>query len=262
MVGVVMPLSPRTLRPANTFTPRSISGLALWLDATKTASVLNSISPDAAATNGQTVRRWMDQSGLARHANQASGTSQPTYMLPTALDFDGTNDTLEIAKDISRNKGYVGIFVVFTADVVTSSTRWLVAMTTALGNVRTGVSIGTTGQVNLTARRLDGGSVTTVSGSSLSAATKYVISVQANYTGRLGSIRVNGSVVGSDSAFLDGGNTSDTDSYFADIGSLAGGQAFDGKMSEVLIYNGTALSASQVSSVERWLGTKHSVVVA
>ena len=28
-----MPLSPRTLRPANTFTPRSISGLALWLDA-------------------------------------------------------------------------------------------------------------------------------------------------------------------------------------------------------------------------------------
>lgn len=258
-----MSMSPRLLRPRATgFDPRSVSGLAMWLDAKKTASVLNSISPDTAATNGQTVRRWMDQSGTSTHANQASGTSQPTYTLPTALDFDGTNDTVEIAKDISRNKGYVGIFVVFTADVVTSSTRWLVAMTTSLGNVRTGVSIGTTGQVNLTGRRLDSGSATTVPGSNLSTATKYVISAQANYVGRSGSIRVNGSVVGSDSAFLDGGSTSDTDSYFADIGSLAGGQTFDGAISEVLIYNGTALSASQVSSVERWLGTKHSVVVA
>lgn len=258
-----MSMSPRLLRPRATgFDPKSISGLAMWLDAKKTTSVLNSISPDTAATDGQTVRRWMDQSGLASHANQASGTSQPTYTLPTALNFDGTNDTLEIAKNISRNKGYVGIFVVFTADVVTSSTRWLVAMTTAIGNVRTGVSIGTTGQVNLTARRLDSGSATTVSGASLSAATKYVISVQANYAGQSASLRLNGSVVGSSSSFFDGGSTSDTDSFFADVGSLAGNQAFDGKISEVLIYNGTALSASQVSSVERWLGTKHSVVVA
>jgi hypothetical protein len=234
----------------------------MWLDATKTTSVLNSISPDTAATNGQTVRRWMDQSGLANHANQASGTAQPTCTLPTALEFDGTNDTLEIPKNISRNRGYIGIFVVFTADVVTSSTRWLVHMSTLPGNVRTGLSLSSTGQISLSCRRVDGGTIAGITGSTLSAATKYVVSAHANYAGRLASIRVNGAVVGSDSAFLDGGSTSDTDSYFADIGSLAGSQAFDGKISEVMIYNGTALSASQVSVVEKWLGTKHGVVVA
>ena len=258
-----MPMSPRLLRPRQTgFNPKSISGLSLWLDARKSASVLNSISPDTAATNGQTVRRWLDQSGTAGHANQASGTAQPTYTLPTALDFDGTNDTLEIAKDISRNRGYVGIFVVFTADNVTSSTRWLVHMSTLPGNVRTGLSLSPTGQISLSCRRVDGGTFAGIAGSTLSAATKYVVSAHANYAGRLASIRVNGAVVGSDSAFLDGGNTSDTDSYFADIGSLGGSQLFDGKISEVLIYNGAALSVSQVSSVERWLGTRHSVVVA
>jgi hypothetical protein len=258
-----MSMSPRLLRPRATgFNPKSISGLALWLDAKKSTSVLNSVSPDTAATSGQTVRRWLDQSGNASHANQASGTAQPIYTASTAVDFDGTNDTLEIDKGISRNRGYVGICVVFTADVVTSSSRWLVAMTTAAGNIRTGLSLSSSGQISLSCRRVDGGTFGGITGSALSAATKYVVTAQANYAGRLASIRVNGSVVGSDSAFLDGGSTSDTDSYFADIGSLAGSQVFDGTMAEVLIFNGSALSSSQVSAVEKWLGTKHSVVVA
>jgi len=258
-----MPMSPRLLRPRATgFNPRSISGLGLWLDATKTTSVLNSISPDTAATNGQTVRRWMDQSGTAGHANQASGTAQPTYSVPDALDFDGTNDTLEIPKNISRNRGCITIFIVFKADVVTSSNRWPVAMTTSLGNIRTGISLSTAGQVSLSCRRVDGGSFASVSGSTLSAATKYVVVAQANYAGQSAFIRVDGSIVGTTNPFLDGGNTSDTDSFSAHIGSLAESQVFDGTVFEVLIYNGTALSASQVSVVEKWLGTKHSVAVA
>jgi hypothetical protein len=96
----------------------------------------------------------------------------------------------------------------------------------------------------------------------LSAATKYVVVAQANYAGQSAFIRVDGSIVGTTNPFLDGGNTSDTDSFFAHIGSLAGSQFFDGTISEVLIYNGAALSASQVSVVEKWLGTKHSVAVA
>jgi hypothetical protein len=204
----------------------------------------------------------MDQSGLAGHANQASGTAQPTYSVPDALDFDGTNDTLEIPKNISRNRGYIGIFVVFTADVVTSSSRWLVAMTTAAGNVRTGLSLSPAGQISLSCRRVDGGTFAGITGSTLSTATKYVISAHANYTGQSASVGVNGFSVGSTSSFLDGGNTSDTDSLFAHIGSLAESQVFDGTIAEVLIYNGTALSASQVSVVEKWLGTKHGVSVA
>ncbi len=258
-----MAMSPRLLRPRATgFNPKSIGGLAMWLDAKKQASVLNSISPDTFATNGQTVRRWLDQSGNSSHANQASGTAQPTYTASTAVDFDGTNDTLEIGKGISRNRGYIGIFVVFTADAVTTSNRWLVAMTTAAGNIRTGLSFSPTGQISLSCRRVDGGTFAGITGSTLSAATKYVVTAQANYAGQSAGIRANGSIVGSSSSFLDGGSTSDTDSYFADIGSLAGSQFFDGTIAEVLIFNGSALSSSQVSAVEKWLGTRHGVSVA
>jgi hypothetical protein len=84
------------------FTPATISGLQLWLDASDSATVLNSISPDTPATNGQTVRRWLDKSGNGFHANQATGANQP--LLDTSaqnskggLSFDGTNDVISAA---------------------------------------------------------------------------------------------------------------------------------------------------------------------
>jgi hypothetical protein len=95
-----MPLSPRTLRPANNFTPRSVAGLALWLDASDASTLFQ----DAAATTPATatsdpVGAWLDKSGNARHLTQATSASRPTF-LPTgisskpALNFDGTDDNI------------------------------------------------------------------------------------------------------------------------------------------------------------------------
>ena len=74
-----MGLSPRTLRPANNFTPRSITGLALWLDASDASTLFQ----DAAATTPATatsdpVGAWLDKSGNARHATQSVSASRPT----------------------------------------------------------------------------------------------------------------------------------------------------------------------------------------
>lgn len=81
------------------FTTISIAGLRLWLDASDSATVLNSIGPDVPATNGQTIRRWNDKSGNGYHANQATGANQP--LLETGvqnsrpgISFDGSNDHL------------------------------------------------------------------------------------------------------------------------------------------------------------------------
>jgi len=74
----------------------------LWLDGNDAATILNSVAPDVAATDGQTIRRWVDKSGNARHAEQATGVSQPLVNYdnlnsrPT-VDFDGTNDFLVTA---------------------------------------------------------------------------------------------------------------------------------------------------------------------
>jgi len=91
-----MAQSPRTLRPASNFTPRSISGLALWLDASDAATLFQ----DAAATTPATatdnpVGAWLDKSGNGRHATQSTTTAgYRPYFRPASVDFNGKNTLL------------------------------------------------------------------------------------------------------------------------------------------------------------------------
>ena len=87
-----MPMSPRLLRPRQTgFTPRSISGLALWLDAADSSTI----------TIGAGVSIWADKSGNGRNATQGVGGKQPirngTINNRSVITFQGTDDTMSIA---------------------------------------------------------------------------------------------------------------------------------------------------------------------
>ena len=74
-----MGISPRTLRPSSTFTPRSISGLALWLDASDSSTLFqNSDGTVPATASSDPVGYWADKSGNGRHAVQATAGSRPT----------------------------------------------------------------------------------------------------------------------------------------------------------------------------------------
>lgn len=79
-----------TWTPAPTFQPGSISGLALWLD----ASDLTTITESSGA-----VSQWNDKSGNARHVSQGTAAQQPTTGSSTlnglnVISFDGSNDNL------------------------------------------------------------------------------------------------------------------------------------------------------------------------
>jgi hypothetical protein len=88
--------SPLAMRVRGLFSPASLPGLAAWYDASDPATVLTTVSPDVPATDGQTVRRWVDKSGNARHMDQANLTLQPVFTnAATGLTFDGSNDFLE-----------------------------------------------------------------------------------------------------------------------------------------------------------------------
>jgi hypothetical protein len=71
--------SPLAMRVRGLFSPASLPGLAAWYDASDAATVLTTVSPDVPATDGQTVRRWLDKSGNARHLEQAVLANQPTF---------------------------------------------------------------------------------------------------------------------------------------------------------------------------------------
>jgi large repetitive protein len=80
-----MAMSPRLLRPKATgFNPKSISGLALWLDATDSTTTIAD----------QGISTWNDKSGLGRNFAQTTGNNQPTVSTLNgrrALAFNGTS---------------------------------------------------------------------------------------------------------------------------------------------------------------------------
>lgn len=88
-----MAMNPRLLRPkvGGPFTPKSVSGLALWLDASDSGTLgPTSAGPGTVSNNGP-VKYWGDKSGNNRHATQTGADSAaPTYLQSSnALSFDG-----------------------------------------------------------------------------------------------------------------------------------------------------------------------------
>ena len=91
-------MSPRLLRPlASGFNPKSISGLALWLDASAPGSLFQDTSAATAATaNPNPVGYWKDLSGNGKNATQGTANNRPIISPAfrngrTVLRFDGIN---------------------------------------------------------------------------------------------------------------------------------------------------------------------------
>lgn len=265
------PMSPRLLRPrqAGGFDPRTMTGLQLWFDFADRSTVLNSISPDTPATDGQAVRRWLDKSGFARHANQTTGANQPIAGA-TGMTFDGSNDELDIAGavGVARNISYVAMFAAYSWLTNPTSNKLIFSATNSnTVQTRVGISGGAvSGRFATGGRRLDADALQSVSSSaSISTSVRVVHSGILTYSSALAENRINGAIDGSSSSFQTSGNTSDTDSVGVRIAGIAGSSAFAPNISlcELLVYTpSTPLTAQQVSTIERYLGRKWGVTVA
>jgi hypothetical protein len=92
------------------FIPRDISGCTLWLEGDKITGV----------ADGGAISSWIDSSGFANHAVQATGAKQPTLKtdwfngLP-AVRFDGTDDTLVTAAALWTGAQTRFLFAVYSA---------------------------------------------------------------------------------------------------------------------------------------------------
>lgn len=85
-----MAMNPKLLRPkvSGGFDPKTITGLALWFDASKSSSI---------TLNGSNVSSWADLSGNGRNATQATAANQPSY---STAALNGKN--VVVAQDSSR----------------------------------------------------------------------------------------------------------------------------------------------------------------
>ncbi len=260
-----MTMSPRLLRPRDTFSPRSISGLALWLDASDSGStyttdagpVVAAASPldiagcalwldgaDSSAASmtldGTAVSTWKDKSGNGRDFT-ASGSARPTLTASglngkSVLTFDGddqlTNPTNVIGLSsvtlfsvFFRSSGTYG--GVITSGSTDSSPALLVENTTA--------AVRGVGQVSQSAGGYTGPAV--VSGRVESGSTSFFTD---------GLLRDSDASSGS---FLAGTSTA--------IGTyrLTAANYLNGYIAEIIAYP-TALTTAQRASVEAYLAQR------
>jgi len=117
------PMSPRLLRPraSGGFSPKTIAGLQLWLDAADASSV---------TTVSGAASQWNDKSGNGRHATQTTANNRPAYDGviggKAALTFDGANDAMATGLGSASLTGYATFFCVCRpnfADVTAANVR-------------------------------------------------------------------------------------------------------------------------------------------
>jgi hypothetical protein len=104
------------------WTPANLTSTACWLD----AADINTIT-----LNVTTVSQWNDKSGNGRHATQAIGSNQPTYISSGMnslglIDWDGSNDSMTISE------GTTPLHTLLSADN-TYSMAWVVKPDTISG---------------------------------------------------------------------------------------------------------------------------------
>ena len=95
------------------FTPASISGLQLWLDASDASTLFtDSAGTTAATADGDPIGCWKDKSGNNKNATQTDGTRKP--LLKTSIQngrsvcrFDSVNDAFSLVSITQQTPSYV-----------------------------------------------------------------------------------------------------------------------------------------------------------
>lgn len=234
-----MAMSPKLLRPrASGFNPKSIQGLAVWLDANDASTI---------TLNGTTVSEWRDKSGNLRNYSQSTAANQPgtgtvngrtsvraaagSRVQLTAASFSLSAYTAfaVVVPDFSSNPAGFATFTGIMAIGTGSSGMMMLA------RVGTPTRWGTFASSSVS------------SNTQLVTGTRYVLCMQDANNNAISFFR-NGAADGTST----GNSAGQTINH---LFGLLDGQEFGGDICEVLVYS-SVLAASARSQVERYLAGK------
>jgi len=224
-------------------------------------NVLNSVSPDVPATDGQSVRNWVDVVNGYQYG-QTAGVLQPIFDTDTPrLNFDGSNDQLTTPnndlRDFSRNVNNAQVYAI----VRDTNRAGGAAAHPIVGSYATSTqAVFSILQTNASGWACWGRRVVGETFKSAAAASSdgwHVIGGEHLYSDGTLNLRVDGSQAAT---------TSFTASGASDSTSLAATRiGADGLVTPVIFFPGdiagvvftrgsTALTATQRSQIERYLG--------
>lgn len=272
-----MPMNNKLMRPRATgFDPRSIAGLALWLDAGDASTV---------TLNGSNVSQWRDKSGsgLSPNATQSVAISQPAFTTSAingrpAIDF-ATARSLTFASSTAsfnylHNATGGAVFVVIRPGASADPNAYgpfLDNTRDASANTGIGlvfddrVSVSRNNAMIAVANRGVAGQQTAavVANNFFATANAYcVLSVQCDCGNATAASRLRLWTNGVPSSATNAAtNTAATGNASADLVIGNYGANTQAAISEMLFYQGV-LTAGQRSAIERYLGKKYAITVA
>jgi len=262
-----MSMSPRLLRPANTFSPRSISGLALWLDASDSSTLFqNSDGTTPATASSDPVGYWADRSGNGRHVTQSVSGSRPTISATkqngrNALAFNGSSQSLSIASYNAEN-GLPGLTRYVVASMSSAGPTLLTRVYNGGGD---SIVSTVSGELRFFAGASAYSAVTSTNYGLLTSGTNIIGSV---YDGTAGSVAAgikpyyNGAAIppASTTGTLPATLPAGTPGFW--IGSNIGVNSFwPGRIIEYISYS-RALGNADRQRLERYLASKYGITLA
>ena len=256
-----------SFRPAGSaaFTPTSIAGLQLWLDASDSGTLYTDSAGSTPATaDGDPVGRWADKSGNTAHALQTDGTQKPTLKLAiknskNVCRFNSTSSKM-LGTLLAKNTDCTMVAVL---RMNTSDASWRAALTTGFLNSTTATSgqiHGLIKQNNTNNKML----VTSFTGAtdgnpsqSMGANWASCFATFTNTGTNASRIWVNGTAAVGDpktvTAITDQGYV-----YYIGRGLQAASEFWNGDLAELMIYN-VALGTINQTSIQEYLNTKWGV---
>lgn len=232
------------------FSPTSISGCLLWVDASDDSTITHSSG---------SVSQWDDKSGNNHHMTQSTATYRPTYVDDVTgayIEFDGTDNVLgnQTSALINVSDSANTIFVVYQSDVTTTSSGGdCVAGVSFRGRQYHGINInsshagaGATSMMNRSAQNFDPFL------NNISATTKQVV-----YGTRSGITRKIYDQDGNSATHTNSSNTSQDNFCIGSAWEVGRTPLanFDGKVYEVIVYN-SLLNDAELEQVHNYLQTK------
>lgn len=189
----------------------------------------------------------------------AVGNTTSGYL--TMYTQSGSTFTAITKNDMLRNVGGATAFVVakYPANSLANYTFVATSGTSVNAPRMTAVQT-TTNKLGSVVRRLDADVSATLAGSTSIIANSLIQTNVMDYSTGSASIYLNNTLDGTNATLTTAGTTSGTTSYAVQIGSFTT-LFFAGDIAEIIVYN-KALTATEISGLNKYLGTKWGITVA
>jgi hypothetical protein len=241
-----MPMSPRTLRPGTSFNPRSIPGLAVWIDPSDAATV---------TLNGSQISAIADKSGNGRSYINAVSANQPlagTFNGRPAININTNQKWLQ--SDFSLPLTSQTVFCVAVADATNAAFARLYSQADAGGETPAGAYIPLIRNASTTPPQMSSYTTGFFAPASFSLSTTTVF--VARHSGSQHIVRANGAQSVAVS------NTLNITFTRHRIGNgFSGADGFVGLIGETLMWP-RSLTVAETSAVERWLASRWGAALA